>query len=71
MTIGITAWGMRSTERIKVNDLEIKCLRNFVRVTRMDTVKNKEMCRRTEIEKELMSRVNRRVLKWFGRVENG
>ena len=33
---GAEAWGMRSTERRKVNVLETKCLRSLVEVSRMD-----------------------------------
>ena len=32
------AWGMRSTERRKVNVLEMKCLRSLVEASRMDRV---------------------------------
>ena len=42
-----------------------KCLRNLVEVSRMDRVKNEEVHSRAGIEKELASRVNQRVLRWF------
>ena len=35
------SWGIRSAERRKVNVLEMKCLRNLVVVSRMDTVRMK------------------------------
>ena len=35
----------------------------------MDRVKNEEVCRRTGIERELASRADQRVLRWFGNVE--
>ena len=35
----------------------------------MDTVWNKEVCMRAGIEMELESRADRRVLRWFGRLE--
>ena len=66
---GAEAWGMRSAERKKVNVLEMKCLRSLVGVSRMDRVRNEEMCRRAGIEKELASRADQRVLRWFGHVE--
>ena len=53
---------MRSAERIKVNDLEMKCLRSLVEVSRMDRVRNEEVRRRAEIERELVRRANQRVL---------
>ena len=60
---------MRSAERRKVNVLEMKCLRSLVGEPRMDRVRNEEVRRRAGIEKELASRANQRVLRWFGRVE--
>ena len=63
------ALGMRSAERRKVNVLEMKCLRSLAGVSRMDRVKNEEVRRRAGIERELASRGDQRVLRWFGHVE--
>ena len=63
------AWGMRSAERRKVNVLEMKCLTSLVEVSRMDRVRNEEVRRRAGIERELASRADQRVLRWFGHVE--
>ena len=60
---------MRSAERRKVNVLEMKCLRNFVGVSRMDRVRNEEVRMRAGIETELASRADQRMLRWFGHVE--
>ena len=60
---------MRSAERRKVNVLEMKCLRSLVGVSRMDRVRNEEVRRRAGIERELASRADERVLRWFGHVE--
>ena len=60
---------MRSAERRKVNVLEMKCLRSLVGVSRLDRVRNEEVCRRAGIERELASRADQRVLRWFGDVE--
>ena len=60
---------MRSAERSKVNVLEMKCLRSLVGVPRMDRVRNEEVCRRAGIERELASRADQRVLRWFGHME--
>ena len=49
--------------------MEKKCLRSLVRVSRMDIVKNEEVRRRAGIERELVSRVDQRVLRWFEHVE--
>ena len=66
---GAKTWGMRSAERMKVNFLVMKCLRSFVGVSRMDRVRNEEVRRRTGIERELASKANQRVLRWFWHVE--
>ena len=61
--------GMRSDERRSVNVLEMKCLKSLVGVSRMDRVRNEEVRRRAGIERELSSRADQRVLRWFGHVE--
>ena len=66
---GSEAWGMRSAERRKVNVLEMKCLRSLVGVSRMDRVRNEEVRWGAGIERELASRADQRVLRWFGHVE--
>ena len=60
---------MKSSERRKVNVLEIKCLISLVGVSRMDIVGNEEVRRRAGIEREIASRANQRLLRWFGHVE--
>ena len=47
--------GMRSAERIKVNVLEMKCLRSLVGVSRIYRVNNEEVLRRAGIERVLAS----------------
>ena len=66
---GTEAWGMRRADRRKVNVLEMKCLRSLVGMSRMDIVRNEEEHRRAGIERELASRADQRVLRWFGHVE--
>ena len=60
---------MRSAKRRKVNVLGMKCLRSLVGVSRMDRVRNEEVRRRAGIERELASRADQRVLRWFVHVE--
>ena len=60
---------MRSAERRKVNVLEMKCLRSLDGVSRMDRVRNEEVRMRAGIERELASRRDQRVLRWFGHVK--
>ena len=52
---------MRCAERRKVNVLEMKCLISLVEVSRMDSVRNEEMCKRARIERELASRVDQSI----------
>ena len=60
---------MRSAERRKVNILEMKCLRSLDGVSRMDRVRIEEVHRRAGIERELVSRADQRIWRWFGHVE--
>ena len=66
---GVEAWGMRNAETRKVNVLEMKCLRSLDLVSRMDRVRNEEVRRRAGIERDLASRADQRVVRWFGHVE--
>ena len=66
---GAETWGMRSAGRRKVNVLDMKCLRSLVGVSRMDRVRNEEVRWRAGIERELASRADQRVSRWFGHVE--
>ena len=52
-----------------MNDIETKCLRSLVAVSRLDRVGNEDVHRKAAIERELASRVEQRVLSWFGHVE--
>ena len=60
---------MRNAERRKVNVLEMECLRSLVGLSPMDRVRNEEVRRRAGIGRELASRADQRVLRWFGHVE--
>ena len=60
---------MRSAERNKVNVLEMKCLRSFFGVSRKDRDGNEEVCNGAGIERELASRADQSVLRWFRQVE--
>ena len=60
---------MRIAERRKVNVRDMKCLRSLVVVSLMDRVRNEGVRRRAGIERELASRADQRVLRWFGHVE--
>ena len=60
---------MRSAERTKVNVLDMLCFRSLVGELRMDRVRNEEVGRRAGIERELASRADQRVVRWFGHME--
>ena len=59
-------WGKKSADRRNMNVLEMKCLRSFVEVTRMDRIANEAVSRRAGIECKLTSRADQSVLGWFG-----
>ena len=52
-----------------MNVLEMKCLRSLVEVSRMERVWNEEVSRRAGKGKELASRADQRILRWFEHVE--
>ena len=66
---GAEARGMRSAERRKVNVFEMKCLRSLVGVSRIYRVRNEDVRRRAGIERELTSRADQKVLRWFGHLD--
>ena len=66
---GSELWGLKKTERNKLNVFEMKCLRSMCGVTRLDRIRNEEVRERTGVRKELAVRVDGNVLRWFGHVE--
>ena len=66
---GSESWGMKETERQKLNVFEMKCLRSMAGVSRLDRVRNEVVRERTGVESELAARVDKSVLRWFGHVE--
>ena len=66
---GAEAWGIRSAESRKVKILEMTCLRSLVGVSQMDRVRNEDVRRRAGIERELPSRADQIVFRWFMHVE--
>ena len=53
-----------------MNVLEMKCLRSLVGVSRINRVTNEKVRRRAGIQRELASRADQRVLRWFRHVES-
>ena len=66
---GSESWGMKVEERGKLDVAEMKCLRSMCGVTRMDRVRNEVVRERVGVPEKLSGRVDRKVLKWFGHVE--
>ena len=66
---GSETWGMKVTERQKLNVFEMKCLRSMTGVSRLDRVRNEVVRARTDVRRELAARVDVNVLRWFGHVE--
>ena len=52
-----------------MNVLEMKCSRSLIGMSRMDRVNNEEVHCRAGIERELASRADQRILRWFEHVE--
>ena len=66
---GSESWGMKVTERQKLNVFEMKCLRSMTGVSRLDRVRNEVVRARTGMRRALAARVDMNVLRWFGHVE--
>ena len=66
---GSKSWGVKVTERQKLNVLEMKCLRSTTGVSRLDRVRNEVLRARTGVRRELAARVDMNVLRWFGHVD--
>ena len=66
---GSESWGMKVTERQKLNVFEMKCLRRVAGVSRLDRVRNEIVRARKGVRRELAARVDMNVLRWFGHVE--
>ena len=65
---GAEAWGMGSAYRRKVNVPDMKCLRSWLDCHDW-LIRNEEARWRAGIERELTSRADQIVLRWFGHVE--
>ena len=63
------SWGMKVTERQKLNVLEMKCLRSMTGVSQLDRVRNEVVRARTGVRRELAARVDTNVLRWFCHLE--
>ena len=63
------SWGMKVTERQKLNVLEMKCLRSMTGVSQLNWVRNEVVRARTGVRRELAARVDKNVLRCFGHVE--
>ena len=66
---GSESWGMKVTERQKLNVFEMMCLRSMTGVSRLDRFRNEVVKARTSVRRELAARVDMNVLRWFGHVE--
>ena len=69
VTYGSECWGMKVSERRKLNVFEMRCLRSMAGVSRMDRVRNEVVRQRTGVEVEMATGVDMNVWRWFGHVE--
>ena len=66
---GSESWGMKVTERQKLNVFEMKCLRSMMVYPGWIGFRNEVVRARTGVRRELAARVDMNVLRWFGHVE--
>ena len=60
---GSEAWGMKVTERQKLNVFEMKCLRSMTDVSHLDRDRNEVVRTRMGVRRELAARVDMNVLR--------
>ena len=58
---GSVSWGMKVTERQKLNVFEMKYLRNMTGLSRLDRGRNEAVRARTGMRRELAARVDTNV----------
>ena len=63
------SWGMKVTERQKLNVFEMKSLRSMTDVSWLDRVRNDAVRMGTGVRRELAAIVDMNVLRWFSHVE--
>ena len=66
VTFGAETWGLRETERRRLNVFEMKCLIPMVGVSRWYRITNEEIRKRAGIKKTRAEKVDKKVLRWFG-----
>ena len=57
---GAETWGLRESERKKLNVFEMRCLRSMIGVTRRDRVRNTVIRERTGMNVDLSGRADKR-----------
>ena len=62
-TVMYESWGMKVTEKQKLNVFEMKCLRSVTGVSRLDRVRNEVVRARTGMMREMAARVDMNVLR--------
>ena len=66
---GSESWGMKVTDRQKLNVFEMKYLRSMIGIPQLDRDRNEVVRARIGVRRELAARVDMNVLRWFGHVE--
>ena len=66
---GSESWGMKVTEKQKLNVFEMECLRSMAGLSWLDRVRNEAVRVKPGVRRELAARVDINVLRWFGHVE--
>ncbi|XP_068247863.1 uncharacterized protein [Palaemon carinicauda] len=66
---GLELWGIKVTERQKLNMFEMKCLRNKIGVSQIYMIRNEVVRVRMGVRNYLAPGVNKNVLRWCGHIE--
>ena len=66
---GAEAWWLKAGAKKRLNVFEKKCLRKICGVTVMDRIRNEVIREEVGVGRDLASRAENCVLRWFGHVE--
>lgn len=64
---GVETWNMKETDRRK-NVLAMRDLQGMLGISRMNRVRNEDVKRQREVERNLSERVVQRLLSWCGQM---
>ena len=69
MIYGSETWNMSASDRARLEVVEMKCLRGICGLTRLERVRNVDIRTRCELGVSIGIKVEKNILRWFGRLE--